>query len=188
MSKLEAILSQEVEAEIQALLGEARAKAEAVVAEARSKAEALLSARKRALEASLQAALRRTESAGELLLATARTEAKGEVLSQVKAKVEEALRALPDSPDWPQVLRKLAEEALAALGEPEALASHPDNLPHLEGLAREQGLELRADPVLRLGVRAIGKGGRTQVENALLSRLERAWDALSSKVAQVVWG
>ena len=188
MSKLEAILSQEVEAEIQAVLQEAKAKAEALRSEAKAKAEGLLSARKRALEAGLQAAIRRAESAGELLLATARTEAKGEVLSQVKAKVEEALRALPNSPDWPQVLRKLAEEALAALGEPEALASHPDNLPYLEGLARERGLELRADPALRLGVRAIGKGGRTQVENALLSRLERAWDALSSKVAQVLWG
>ncbi|WP_167481849.1 V-type ATP synthase subunit E [Thermus caldilimi] len=188
MSKLEAILSQEVEAEIQTVLQEAKAKAETLKSEAKAKAEGLLAAKKRALEASLQAAIRRAESAGELLLATARTEAKGEVLSQVKAKVEEALRALPDSPEWPQVLRKLAEEALLALGEPEALASHPDNLPHLEGLARERGLELRADPALRLGVRAIGKGGRTQVENALLSRLDRAWDALSSKVAQLLWG
>lgn len=188
MSKLEAILSQEVEAEIQAVLAEAKAKAESLVSEARAKAEGLLSAKRRALEASLQAALRRAESAGELLLATARTEAKGEVLARVREKVQEALMALPGSPDWPGVLRKLAEEALAALGEPEALASHPENLPHLEGLARERGLELREDPTLRLGVRAMGKGGRTQVENALLSRLERAWDALSSKVAQVVWG
>ncbi|MFN3369209.1 MAG: V-type ATP synthase subunit E [Thermus sp.] len=188
MSKLEAILSQEVEAEIQAVLQEAKAKAERLTSEAKAKAEGMLSAKKRALEASLQAAIRRADSAGELLLATARTEAKGEVLSQVKAKVEEALKAMPDSPDWPRVLRKLAEEALAALGEPEALASHPDNLPHLEGLAQERGLELRADPALRLGVRAVDKGGRSQVENALLSRLERAWDALSSKVAQVVWG
>ncbi|WP_114312556.1 V-type ATP synthase subunit E [Thermus caldifontis] len=188
MSKLEAILSQEVEAEIQAVLAEAKAKADSLVSEARAKAEGLLSAKRRALEASLQAALRRAESAGELLLATARTEAKGEVLARVREKVQEALMALPESPDWPGVLRKLAEEALAALGEPEALASHPENLPHLEDLARQRGLKLREDPALRLGVRAMGKGGRTQVENALPSRLERAWDALSSKVAQVVWG
>jgi V/A-type H+/Na+-transporting ATPase subunit E len=44
------------------------------------------------------------------------------------------------------------------------------------------------DPALRLGVRAVGQGGKTQVENALESRLERAWDALSSKVAQALWG
>lgn len=188
MSKLEAILSQEVEAEIQAILEGAKAKAEALRSEAKAKAEGVLAAKRRALEASLQAAIRRAESAGELLLSTARTEAKGEVLFQVRAKVEEALRALPDSPEWPQVLRKLSEEALSALGEPEALVSHPENLVHLEAFARERGLELRVDPALRLGVRAIGKGGRTQVENALPSRLERAWDALSSRVAQVLWG
>ncbi|MDM7324239.1 MAG: V-type ATP synthase subunit E, partial [Thermus sp.] len=164
------------------------AKAEAVKSEARSKAEALLAAKGRALEASLQAAIRRAESAGELLLSTARAGAKGEVLSQVRERVQEALRALPGSPEWPQILRGLAEEALSALGEPEALVSHPDNLPHLEALARERGLSLMADPSLSLGVRAVGKGGRTQVENALPSRLERAWDALSSRVAQVLWG
>ncbi|MEN2982433.1 MAG: V-type ATP synthase subunit E [Thermus sp.] len=188
MSKLEAILSQEVEAEIQGLLGEAKAKAEALRSEAKAKAEALLAGKKRALEAQFQAAIRRAESAGELLLATARTEAKGEVLAQVKAKAREALRALPGKPEWPEVLRKLSEEALAALAEPEALVSHPENLPHLEPLARERGLELRPDPALRLGVRVLGKGGKAQVENALESRLERAWDALSSQVAQALWG
>ncbi|GAA6755673.1 V-type ATP synthase subunit E [Thermus thalpophilus] len=188
MSKLEAILSQEVEAEIRTLLEEAKAKAEALRKEAEAKAEALLAARRRALEAQYQAALRRAESAGELLLATARAEAKGEVLEAVKAKVREALAGLPEKPEWPEVLRKLALEALSALTEPAALASHPDNLAHLEPLARERGLELRADPALPLGVRALGKEGKTQVENTLEGRLERAWDALSAKVAAVLWG
>ncbi|WP_022797997.1 V-type ATP synthase subunit E [Thermus islandicus] len=187
MSKLEAILSQEVEAEIQALLAEARGKAEALRREAEAKAMALLEGRRRALEAAFQAALRRAESAGELLLATARAEARGEMLNEVKARVLAALRDLPSRPEWPEVVRKLAEEALSALPEPEALASHPENLPHLEALAQGK-LELKPDPALRLGVRAIGKGGRTQVENALEGRLERAWDALSSRVAQVLWG
>lgn len=188
MSKLEAILSREVESEIQALLEEARAKAEALRQEAETKAESLVSGKQRVLEAQVQAALRRAESAGELLLSTSRAEAKGQVLSRVKARVWEALEALPSRAEWPEVVRKLAEEALMALPEPVALASHADNLPHLEPLARERGLELRPDPALRLGIRAIGRGGKTQVENALESRLERAWDALSSRVAQVLWG
>lgn len=188
MSKLEAILSQEVEAQIRDLLAEARAKAEALRREAEAEAEALVEGQRRRLEAGLQAALRRAASTGELLLATARTEARGEVLSQVRAKVEEALAALPGQPGWPEVLRRLAEEALAALEGAEALASHPENLPHLEPLARDRGLELRPDPSLRLGVRAIGQGGRTRVENALESRLERVWGALSARVAQTLWG
>jgi V/A-type H+-transporting ATPase subunit E len=188
MSKLEAILSQEVEAEIQAILSEARAKAEGLKAEAEARAKALLEGKRRALEAAFQAALRRSESAGELLLSTARAQAKGEVLSELKAKALEALKALPHKPEWPEVVRKLALEALSALGEPETLATHPENLPHLEALAQERGLKLLPDPALRLGVRAVGQGGKTQVENALESRLERAWDALSSKVAQALWG
>ncbi|WP_117237123.1 V-type ATP synthase subunit E [Thermus sediminis] len=188
MSKLEAILSQEVEAEIQAILEEAKTKAEALREEAGAEAKALLEGRRRALEAAFQAALRRAESAGELLLSTARAEAKGEVLTAVRAKALEALKALPQKPEWPEVVRKLALEALSAVAEPEALATHPENLPHLEALAKERGLELLADPSLRLGVRAMGKGGKTRVENALESRLERAWDALSSQVAQALWG
>ncbi|MCH1928226.1 hypothetical protein L6232_25870, partial [Shewanella sp. C31] len=78
--------------------------------------------------------------------------------------MREALWALPGKPEWPGVLQRLAEEALSALAEPVALASHPENLPHLEPLARERGLELVADPGLRHGVRALGKGGKTQVE------------------------
>ena len=167
MSKLEAILSQEVEAEIQALLQEAEAKAEAVKREAEEKAKALLQARERALEAQYRAALRRAESAGELLVATARTQARGEVLEEVRRRVREALEALPGA---------------------KALVANPEDLPHLEALAKERGVELKAEPALRLGVRAVGAEGKTQVENSLLARLDRAWDALSSKVAQALWG
>lgn len=188
MSKLEAILSQEVEAEIRAILEGARKEAEGLLAEARAKAEALVSAKEKAVKAAFQAALKRAESAGELLLSTARAQARGEVLDRVRAQVEEALSALPQDPRWPEILRKLAEEALSALPEPEALLAHPEDLPHLEPLARARGLELRPDPALRLGVRAVGRGGKTQVENSVLSRLARAWDALSAKVAQVLWG
>jgi V/A-type H+-transporting ATPase subunit E len=77
MSKLEAILSQEVEAEIRAILEGARKEAEGLLAEARAKAEALVSAREKAVKAAFQAALKRAESAGELLLSTARAQARG---------------------------------------------------------------------------------------------------------------
>ncbi len=188
MSKLEAILSQEVEAEIQALLEAARREGEAALGEAKAKAEALLQARKRALEAALEAAIRRAESAGELLLSKARAEAKGEVLGEVRARVEAALAGLRQDPKWPSVLQKLAEEALEALGEAEALEAHPEDLPHLEGLARARGLALRPNPQLDLGVKAVGRGGKTQAENTLKARLERAWETLAARVAQAMWG
>lgn len=188
MSKLETILQEEVEAELRAILEEAEAKAKALLEEAQAKAQALLEGRRRALEASHKAALKRAESAGELLLSTARAQAKGQVLEEVKAQALAALEGLRAKPEWPGILRRLAEEALAGLAQPEALLAHPEDLPHLEALARERGLALRPDPGLRLGVRAVGQGGRNQVENALPARLERAWDGLSARVAQALWG
>ncbi len=188
MSKLETILKEEVEAEIRAILEEAEAKAKALLEEAQAKAQALLEGKRRAFEAGYKAALKRAESAGELLLSTARAQAKGEVLERVKAEALKALEGLRSKPEWPGVLSRLAEEALKALPDPEALEAHPEDLVHLEALAREKGLELRPDPALRLGVRAVGQGGRNQVENALPGRLERAWDGLSARVAQALWG
>ena len=121
-------------------------------------------------------------------MATARTQARGEVLEEVRRRVREALEALPKKPEWPEVVRKLALEALEALPGAKALVANPEDLPHLEALAKERGVELQAEPALRLGVRAVGAEGKTQVENSLLARLDRAWDALSSKVAQALWG
>jgi len=64
----------------------------------------------------------------------------------------------------------------------------PADAPHLEDWARERGLELVPEPEVRLGVRVYSKTGGTYVENTLPGRLERAWEELASKVAQVLWG
>jgi V/A-type H+-transporting ATPase subunit E len=186
MSKLEMILAQEVEAEIGRLKGEAEAKARALVEEAQAKAKALLEAKERQLKAQLAQGVKRAESAAELLLATARTQAKGEVLAEARRLMEERLLALPKGEAWPEVLRRLAEEAVAALPGAEKVVVNPEDLPHLEAWAREKGLGLEADAGVRLGVRVLS--GRNQVENALLERLDRAWDQVSARLAKALWG
>ena len=103
-------------------------------------------------------------------------------------QVGESLRRAHRRAKYLAQTHRLLAEALEALPGAKALVANPEDLPHLEALARERGVELQAEPALRLGVRAVGAEGKTQVENSLLARLDRAWDALSSKVAQALWG
>ncbi|HGY09747.1 MAG TPA: V-type ATP synthase subunit E [Oceanithermus profundus] len=187
MSKLETILQEEVLAEIQQLMAQAEEEAERIVAEAKEKAEAMVAAHKRKLEARKQAELHRAESAAELAVSTARVEAKGEVIAQIYREVQARLAALPESPEYPTLLERLAEEAVAAVGEAEAVVVHPDDAPRIKGWAEGKGLELRTEDDVRLGVIAVAKGGKTRVANTLPDRLERAWEVLSAKVTQVLW-
>ena len=187
MSKLETILQEEVLAEIQQLMAEAESQAEKIVAEAKEKAEAIISVQQRKLEAQKKAELHRAESAAELTVATARVEAKGEVIAEVYQAVQDRLKKLAQSAEYPSILESLAAEAVAAVGEAEAIIVNPDDEPRLKGWAESKGLELRSSPEVELGVVAVSKGGKTQVANTLPDRLERAWEVLSAKVSQVLW-
>lgn len=187
MSKLETILQEEVLAEIQQLMSEAEAEAQKVVAAAKEKAEAVLSAQQRKLEARKKAELHRAESAAELAVTTARVEAKGQVIAQIRAKVEERLERLKDSQEYPKLLERLAAEASKAVGGAEAVIVHPDDAERLQSWATQQGVKLETSEDVRLGVVAVAKGGKTRVANTLTDRLERAWETLSAKVAQTLW-
>ncbi|WP_457637429.1 V-type ATP synthase subunit E [Oceanithermus sp.] len=187
MSKLETILQEEVLAEIKQIMAEAEEEAERIVAAAREKAEAMVSAQKRKLEAQKQAELHRAESAAELAVTTARVEAKGKIIGQVYERVQERLRALPEDPGYPTVLERLASEAVDAVGEAEAIVVNPADEARLKGWAEGKGLELRTSTEVSLGVVAVSKGGKTQVANTLPDRLDRAWEVLSARVAQVLW-
>jgi len=188
VSKLETILQEEAIREINRILAEAEERAKAILAEAEAKAAKILAAAERKLEAERRAALARAESAAELKIATARMKAKGEVIERVKQMAAERLQGLGDDPRYPEILRRLAEEAYSAVEDPGKLAVAPQDAPHLEGWARERGLEVLVDPEVRLGVRVYSKTGGTYVENTLPGRLERAWEELASRVAQVLWG
>lgn len=188
MSKLEDILQNEVAAEISAIAAEAEAKAKAIVDAAAQKAEALKVAKERQLEAERQAALRRAESAADLMVNQARIAARGKVVDQIKAEAVRALQELTAKPEFGQILQKLAEEALAEVGQAEALVLHPSHASLLADWAKSKGLALQTNAAIRDGVRLVAKGGRSYVQNALEERLERAWDALSAKAAKAIWG
>jgi V/A-type H+-transporting ATPase subunit E len=188
MSKLGDILQEEALAEINSILAEADSKAEALIADAKSKASERLEACRRKVEAELRGASRRAESAAELILSTARIQTRGQAIALVKEKVLAGLEEIAGKPNYGKVLEALAEEARKAVGAPEAVVVHPDGEAKLHAWAVQKRLDLRTDPGLHLGVRIVAHGGQRSVENSLPERLKRAWESISSGVAQRLWG
>jgi V/A-type H+-transporting ATPase subunit E len=187
MSKLEDILQKEVAAEIGAITAEAEAKARAVLEAALAGAEAMKANKQRLLEAERAAALRRAESAAELLLSQARITARGQVMDRVKDEARQALQRLTSQPEFGAILQKLADEALQSIGRAESVLVNPAHAYLLSAWAQSKGLELQTDETICDGVRLVAQGGRAIVQNTLTDRLERSWDALSSKAARAIW-
>ncbi len=186
MSRLEEILKQEAETEIDGKLAEAEARAKQMVKEAEAEAEALLEKERRRLEAEAQAAMEQAQSAAQHRVAIACTQVKGEVLDLVRQKVLGALQETAAEPEYGGILRALAEEALKAARDAENLVVPPDDEEKLRSWAEAQGLEVKTDAQLRLGVRLECRGGQ-RVHNTLPERLQRAWDTLAPEVSRLLW-
>ncbi len=187
MSKLEDILQNEIAAEISAIAAEAEAKAKAIVEAAVANAEAIKAGKQRQLEAEHVAALRRAESAAELMLSQARITARGQVMDRVRVEVTQSLQNLLTQPEFGEILQKLADEALQAIGKAESVLVNPAHAALLSGWAQSKGVQLKTDAAIQGGVRLVAEGGRAFVQNTLSERLERAWDALSAKAAKALW-
>ena len=188
MSKLKDILQEEALGEINKIMAEADSKAETLIAEAKSKASERVEACRKKVEAELRGATRRAESAAELILSTARMQAKGEAIALVKNKVLAGLEEIAGKPNYGKILEALADEAAQAVEAPEAVVVHPNDKAKLRTWAIRKGLELRTDPGVQLGVRIMVHGGQRSVENSLPERLRRAWESVASGVAERLWG
>jgi V/A-type H+-transporting ATPase subunit E len=186
MSKLEKILQEEAEAEIKGILAEADSQAQKIISEAESRAAARRAAYRKRIEAEERAAIHQAQSAAELSIATARVQAKGEVMELVRQKALSALEQTASEPSYGKILQALAKEAMKIADGAEAVVVHPNDQERLSDWARQQGFELQTDPGLRLGVRIVCHNGR-RVENTLPERLHRSWDTLTADITKLLW-
>ncbi len=187
MTTLGDILQEEALAEIKEILAEADSKAKIIIHEAEKDASDRLEAHRKRAEAEFRAAIRRFDSAAELTVSTARTQARGQVLALVRKRVWAALEEIGARSMYGEVLEALAEEAVKSVETAEALVVHPDDKAKLSAWAVKKGLELRTDSGLRLGVRVVLRGGQRSVENSLPERLRRAWEEIASGAAHRLW-
>jgi V/A-type H+-transporting ATPase subunit E len=186
MSKLAEILQAEVGKEIAEITAAADSQAARIVSEAKSHAEDRIEEQKKKLAAEARAATQGAQSAADLIVASARTQARGEVLDQLWQKVQLALEEIAAQASYAEILQALAAEARHAAAGAQVLVVNPDDQDKVKGWAREQGLELQTDPHLHLGVRLVSQGGAA-VENTLPERLRRAWGTLGPEVAKILW-
>jgi V/A-type H+-transporting ATPase subunit E len=187
VSKLGDILQKEALGEINAILAEAESRAVRFVRDAEEEASARLKSHQKKLQVEALAATRRARSAAELNVSTARMQAKGRVIESVRKSALKALEEVANQNNYSDILQTLAEEALKAVELGKAVVVHPDDEEKIHDWATKEGLEIRTDPGLRLGVRVIDRSGKRSVENSLPERLHRAWNALASDVAKRLW-
>jgi V/A-type H+-transporting ATPase subunit E len=186
MSKLEEILREEAEAEIKEILAEADSRAQKIISDAEERAATLRAVHQKRIAAEERAASQQAQSAAELNVATARMQAKGEVMELVRSKAKDALEKTASEPGFGKVLQALAEEALKVVEVAQVVIVPPSDQEKLGEWASQRKFKLQTGAELRLGVRVVGRSGRI-VENTLPERLHRAWDTLAADIAKLLW-
>jgi V/A-type H+/Na+-transporting ATPase subunit E len=190
MADLATLLESEANAEVEAILSEARSKADVIVQNANEQAKSLVDSRRRTLEAELVAAQVRAKSAADLDAASQRLNANHVATEQSFNQAETELRNFTKSGEYKNVLEKLIREVQGALSNISKLEVHPDDVAVATEAAKSLGLSVpvSANGDIETGVRAVAEGGQSSITNTLLGRLSRARDGLLSEVARTLTG
>ena len=182
------ILESEVAGEIAAIEQQARERAAAIVAQAQERADSLVESRTRLLANEKTAALTRARSAANLDGNAQQLNAANTLQSRAFVEAEAQLKAIPQHPEYQGILSKLLQEAHGALPSPEAIEANPMELSAVQQAAQQLGLNLpvRGNDSVSTGVRLVGAGGKTSVQNTLLGRLQAGRETLSAQVSRLL--
>lgn len=188
MADLASLLESEAQAEIEAILGEARSKADGIVKAGEEQAKSYLEGKKRAFDNDLNAALTRAKSGAELEGAALTLKASHGANEQAFVAAQAELRAFTKSAEYEQTLTKLMLEVKKALGTVTKLEVNSTDLEVAKRAASAAGLttEIHSSPDIETGVRGYSDTGSSSVTNTLIGRLSRARDSLLSEVASVL--
>ncbi len=182
------ILETEIQGEIARIRQDAQDRAAAIVAAAQERAQTLVDSRTRALEADYAAGLTRARSAADLDSNAQRLAAFDSLQVKAFQTAEQFIRSMTGAPEYPQVLVKLIDEGLQALPNAEAVETASAEQDAVRQALSQLGrsLDVRVNDSVQTGVRLVGPGGKTSVQNTLLGRLEAARPALSADVSRML--
>lgn len=182
------ILETEVAGEIAAIESQASQRAGAIIAQANERAAALIGSRERLLAGEKAAALTRARSAANLDTNAQQLNAANTLQSRAFIEAEKELRAAAQHPEYPNIVTRLLQEAHTALPTAEAIEANPSELDAVRQAAQQLGIhtEVRASDSVSTGVRLVGAGGKTSVQNTLLGRLQAGREALSAQVSRLL--
>ena len=182
------ILESEIQGEISGISQGAAARAAEIVAQAQEQAQTLIDSRARLLGSEKAAALTRARSAADLDSNAQRLGASDTLQSRAFQEAESQLRVIPQHPEYPQILARLLSEAHTALPTAEAIEAHSSELDAVRRAAQELGLSVpvRPNDSVSTGVRLVGAGGKTSLQNTLLGRLQSGRETLSAQVSRLL--
>lgn len=181
---LDALLENEARAEIERLRAEGQARAREIVEGANARAQTLIENRERSLEAQRAAALNRARSAAELEMSAARLNAGESGLKRAFELAEGQLRDVVKAPEYREILSRLIKEARGALENVEVLEVNPADVAVARQIAPD--VEVRGNPAISGGVRAVAGGGKSGITNTLPGRLERVRGTLAPQIAKLL--
>lgn len=190
-----------------AIIDEATEEASTIVAEAQARAESISQqARTQAGaegEAILQRAREEAKALREHTIATAQLEARTlrlkrreQLLERAFADARQQLSAVPQSPDYAQIARRLLREAVEQLGVDEVVVRADEETRRVLGdgaladIGGELGVRLRVgEPLARsTGVVLETPDGHLRYDNTLETRLARMRDVLRTPVYHILMG
>ena len=183
-------LEEEGCAECERILSQAEERAKRIVEEAEQEGVAIKEAHMAKARELLRSEKSRILSEANFAVKKAVIQAKDLLISQVFDRVSDRVKKMRSSPDYPDVFRKLASEALAnAQGRVLVSVDERD-----QEIARSVLNDLGADYELRTDIECCGgltvttAEGRITFVNTLDSRLDKARAVLKPDVAAVLFG
>jgi len=186
-------LEKQVESECQEIIASARRRADAIIQAARQEVERIN--QQMVEETERQQGGVSDKEKGKKAARIRRVSAmmlkvKHDLLTETLEEAKKSLPKLRQRRDYPEVLRRLIQEAVADFADCRTLVVNQEDVEQAKKIAADLGLQVEIEPTREFcgGVVARSQDGRRMVWNSLESRLERLIPVVSTEVAKILYG
>jgi len=188
-SELLKLIENEAQAEQQRILDSARQGARDILDKARTQAAQMKEAQQVLLTAEDHGALIKAQSAAHLEASALILSAKDKIINGIFAEAAQKLNSLSGA-QLKQALKNLMAEACSQFGPGMVVTVKKEDLALAQQIAKELKLDakLEADPLVKDGVIVSNPDRTSVVLNRFADRMARAKPALTSSLAQILWG
>jgi vacuolar-type H+-ATPase subunit E/Vma4 len=188
-SELLKLIENEAQAEQQRILDAARQGARDILDKARAQAAQMKEAQEMLLASENKIATVKAQSAAQLEASALVLSAKDRMISGIFAEASQQLASLSGT-QLKKALRNLMAEACSQFGPGMVVTVKKEDLALAQQIAKELKLDakLEADPSIRDGVVVSNPDRTSVVLNRFADRMARAKPALTSSLAQILWG
>ncbi len=188
-SELLKLIENEAQAEQQRILDAARQEAKDILDKARAQTVQMKESQEALLTAENNITAVKDQSAARLEASALILSAKDKIINGIFAEAAQKLNALSGAPQK-QALKNLMAEACSQFGPGMVVTVKKEDLALAQQIAKELKLDakLETDPQVKDGVIVSNPDRTSVVLNRFADRMARAKPALTSSLAQILWG